>query len=193
MSPAARGLPPRSSPLRCTASTIRSPLGGHHAGKEPVADQRRARRDHHLGEAGGIVEEALLERAGLGVVRAQRQVDRQRRHLLRIAAQQRHVPGPDGVEPRRAIPGVDGDERQPGPGKALQVVAHRADHRRLLAHAELVQAFAEAELLDSVRAWVARSGGSALLSRTGSSRRPRKIAMTMPPMVSGIPTQANSK
>ena len=76
MSPAASSTSPgpRSSPLRCTASTTRSPLVGDHAREDRLADQLRARRDHDLGDAelareqlvGLVLELVLLgERAGV--------------------------------------------------------------------------------------------------------------------------------
>ena len=40
-----------ASPARCTARTIRSPLSVTMPGKHALADQARARRDDHLGEA----------------------------------------------------------------------------------------------------------------------------------------------
>ena len=122
---------------------------GHHAGEQPPADQRRARRHQHLGQPRVAVEEQRLDRRRL-VPALERQVVgvRQRRRRLGIAADQQDVAHGDLPGPHRSLVGpAHGDERharlrQPEP------VPRPPDQRRPLANPQLVHSLVEPELLD---------------------------------------------
>ena len=150
-------------PPRCTARMIRSPLSRHHAGEDGLPDQARARRDHHLGEAGTAIEQRVLA-AAAGLLLAEREM-----HLhgefggrLRVAAQQEVVALCDARAPQRraGVLVLDGDQLQ-GPGRPTGRCRSGAcaDIGRAVAHAQLEDAAGEAVLLDQRLGVAAEVGG----------------------------------
>ncbi len=122
-----------------------------HAREEPLADQRRARGDHHLGEARGAVEEVVLDLARVALS------SRSRRPRSEASAA---IASPS---PRTTsdVVGLQGPRRAPCPSLSRTVTRvtssrcgelerrpRRADQRRAGGDAELVEAGVEAELLD---------------------------------------------
>ena len=187
MSPAASALARRRgpAPLALDGEDDEVAARRDHAGEQPLADQRRARRDHDLGEAGGAVEEAGLDLAPPSASSrgARRQIGGERGDRL---GRRRARPGR-----RRPRSGRAARRRRPSPSCTVTSVdagSRRRDRAppaarrpgRARADPELEHAVVEAELLDQrarVLAEVGRQRPAAAVRQQRAARAARTMAM----------------
>ena len=146
--------------------------------EKPLADQRRARRDHHLGKAGVAVEQRLRPVAG-GLVLAEGEVISAAKAAgrVRVAAHQTDVACRDRSRPPSGAPAavLDGDQLQPGEAGEVDRRAVGADQRRIRrGRAAGCTSVARPYCSTSVCAWRLKSGGRVCRSRFGSSCSPKQ-------------------
>ena len=142
---------PWSSPRRCTARMMRSPLSVTIPGNTGLPDQAGSGRDDDLGQTGRAVEQRVRDIAGR-ILRPEGEdlVGGQTGGRFRVAAHDEDVAVGEGAPPQRAaaVSGLDADQGQPGVLLQVDRGPRRPHVRRPGPHAELEEPVVEPVLLD---------------------------------------------